>query len=234
MQTHWFYTVWPFIGIGGAIVMIAILLMTDTFRGSTTVSRWRDPVWLAWLAVPLLLDTSVRGIQPADDRPRLLNPGNDLREDWLSAVSGLPDSAGLLPGGEHRSHVVWGAASGVPLQAQRPHRPQLLGTALRQRTCAHRGGVAAGAYNTGLWSAAFLFVPLSIWVIYVCAIRGPYSGKVVGVAYAAGAVTHVLLFMGYGLYKAGVIRQCGPAGLCRRDRFHADHLGGHCEPVLQA
>jgi len=33
--------------------MAAILLMTDTFRGSTTVSRWRDPMWLAWLAVPL-------------------------------------------------------------------------------------------------------------------------------------------------------------------------------------
>jgi hypothetical protein len=33
--------------------MVAILLMTDTFRGNTTVSRWRDPVWLAWLAVPL-------------------------------------------------------------------------------------------------------------------------------------------------------------------------------------
>jgi hypothetical protein len=28
------------------------------------------------------------------------------------------------------------------------------------------GGVAQGAYNTGLWSAAILFVPLSIWVIY--------------------------------------------------------------------
>ena len=48
MQTHWFYTVWPFIGVGGAIVMVAILLLTDTFRGNTTVSRWRDPVWLAW------------------------------------------------------------------------------------------------------------------------------------------------------------------------------------------
>ena len=33
--------------------MVAILLITDTFRGNTTVSRWRDPAWLAWLAVPL-------------------------------------------------------------------------------------------------------------------------------------------------------------------------------------
>ena len=48
MQSHWFYTVWPFIGVGGAIVMVAILLMTDTFRGNASVSRWRDPVWLAW------------------------------------------------------------------------------------------------------------------------------------------------------------------------------------------
>ena len=70
-------------------------------------------------------------------------------------------------------------------------------------------GVVQGGYNTGLWSAAFLFIPLSVWVIYACAIRGPSSGKVVSVAYAAGAVTHVLLFMGYGLYKNGVIGNTG-------------------------
>ena len=32
--------------------MVAIMLMTDTFRG-TAVSRWRDPVWLGWLTAPL-------------------------------------------------------------------------------------------------------------------------------------------------------------------------------------
>ena len=72
------------------------------------------------------------------------------------------------------------------------------------------GGVAQGAYNTGLWSSVILFVPLSLWVIYACAIRGPYSGKVVGVAFGAGALTHVLLFIGYGFFKNGVI---GSAGL---------------------
>ena len=69
MQTHWFYTVWPFIGIGGAIVMVAILLVTDTFRmgghathdereartlfDADTFRHWgaRDPVGMyeAWL-----------------------------------------------------------------------------------------------------------------------------------------------------------------------------------------
>jgi hypothetical protein len=31
MQQHWFHTVWPFVGGGAAIVMVAILLTTDTF-----------------------------------------------------------------------------------------------------------------------------------------------------------------------------------------------------------
>jgi hypothetical protein len=72
------------------------------------------------------------------------------------------------------------------------------------------GGIAEGTYNTGLLTAAFLFIPLSLWVIYACAIRGPYSGKVVGAAIVSGAVTHAVLFAGYGMFKAGVI---GDAGL---------------------
>ena len=41
MQQHWFYDVWAFIGAGGAIVMVAIMMTTDTFRSNLTVSRWR-------------------------------------------------------------------------------------------------------------------------------------------------------------------------------------------------
>ena len=52
MQTHWFYSVWPLIGLGMTIVMLPILLLTNTFRGDTAVSRWRDPQWLMWLAAP--------------------------------------------------------------------------------------------------------------------------------------------------------------------------------------
>ena len=63
--------------------------------------------------------------------------------------------------------------------------------------------------STGSISSRNTSSPLSIWVIYACVIRGPYSGKVVGVAFAAGVVTHVLLFMGYGLYKAGAMGNAG-------------------------
>ena len=65
-----------------------------------------------------------------------------------------------------------------------------------------------------------------------CAIRGRYSGQVMGVAFAAVAITHVLLFIGYGLFKNGVICNAGLLVYCCRDRFHADRLGGSWEPVL--
>ena len=50
---------------------------------------------------------------------------------------------------------------------------------------------------------------MSIWVLYATTIRGPYSGTVVGVSFGAGAITHVLLFVGYALYKAGVFGNTG-------------------------
>src|SRR4249920_3612521 len=41
------------------------------------------------------------------------------------------------------------------------------------------GGVAEGVYNTGLVTAAFLFIPLSLWVTCACAIRDRIAAKVV-------------------------------------------------------
>jgi hypothetical protein len=36
-------------------VLIAVMLGARALRGSATGSRWRDPVWLGWLAVPMLM-----------------------------------------------------------------------------------------------------------------------------------------------------------------------------------
>jgi hypothetical protein len=103
---------------------------------------------------------------------------------------------------------------GAPLAAYICRRDVLIGLSswglmMANGVVHSAGGIAEGAYNTGLLTAAFLFIPLSLWVIYACAIRGPYRGKVVGAAFAAGAVTHAVLFLGYGLFKAGVIGNAG-------------------------
>ena len=46
-------------------------------------------------------------------------------------------------------------------------------------------------------------------MIYACGIRGPLSGKVVGLAFGAGILAHIFLGVGYGLQKIGVINGTG-------------------------
>ena len=209
MQTHWFHTVWPFVGGGAAIVMVAILLLTDTFRANTKVSRWRDPVWLAWLAVPLywvhqLEEYSLPAIGLDYSLPDMVcgKFGFPPYPDCPIPLSFYPlVNIGLM----------W---FGAPLAACICRRNVLIGLSYWGLIMANgfvhsAGGVAEGAYNTGLVTAAVLFIPLSLWVIYACAIRGPYSGKVVGVSFGAGALTHAFLFIGYGFFKAGMIGNAG-------------------------
>jgi hypothetical protein len=53
---EWFERYWSSVGLGAAVVLLVILWCTNTFRSQTTLSRWRDPVWIAWLmAVAYLL-----------------------------------------------------------------------------------------------------------------------------------------------------------------------------------
>jgi len=195
--------------VGGAIVMVAILLLTDTFRSDTTVSRWRDPMWLAWLAVPFYWIH-----QFEEYSLPVIGFDYSIQEMICEKIGFRPYPDCPIPLAFYpvvNIALMW---FGAPLAAYVFRRNVLIGLSFWGLLFANglvhsAGGIAAGAYNTGLWSAAFVFVPFSLWVIYVCAIRGPYSGKVVAVAYVAGALTHVLLFGGYGLFKAGVISSGG-------------------------
>ncbi|PWT78264.1 MAG: HXXEE domain-containing protein, partial [Bacteroidetes bacterium] len=51
----WFDIAWPWIGLGAAIVMLFLLFATNTFRYHFQVSKFRDPVWLSWMAIPIYL-----------------------------------------------------------------------------------------------------------------------------------------------------------------------------------
>ena len=115
MQQHWFYDVWAFIGAGGAIVMVAIMMTTDTFRSNLTVSRWRDAVWLAWLAAPLYWVHQLEEYSlPVMGLP-VLTPRHGVRAIRFCAVSRMPYPHDVLPGGEHLTHVVWSATRSVHL-----------------------------------------------------------------------------------------------------------------------
>jgi hypothetical protein len=118
MQISWFDIGWPFVGLGGTIVMIAMMMLTDTFRGNTAVSRWRDPVWLGWLAAPIYwvhqfeeLNLQVLGFDYSFQEMVCKNFGYPPYPDCPIPF--------LLPGGEHRPDVGGSAAGGLSRQSAR-------------------------------------------------------------------------------------------------------------------
>lgn len=46
---EWFERYWSSVGLGAALVLLIFLFCTNMFRNAGSPSRWRDPVWLAWL-----------------------------------------------------------------------------------------------------------------------------------------------------------------------------------------
>ena len=191
MQTHWFYTVWPFIGVGGAIVMFAILLLTDTFRGNTTVSRWRDTVWLGWLAVPLYWVHQF-------EEYSLQTLGFDYSiQDMIAKKLGYPPYPDCpIPLSFYpvvNIALMW---FGAPLAAYLGRRNVLLGLSFWGLLLPTDWCTARGASWRALTTPAYGAPPSCLFrcpsgSFTPAAIRGPYSGKVVGVAFAAGALTHV-------------------------------------------
>lgn len=190
--------------------MVAMLLMTDTFRSNNAISRWRDAVWLGWLAVPLYWVH-----QPEEYSLPVLGFDYSIQEMVCKAQGYSPYPDCPIPLSFYpvvNIALMW---AGAPLAAYLGRRNIAIGLSFWGMVFANGllhtlAGVALSAYNTGLWSGAILFVPLSVWVVYACVIRGPYTGKVMGVAFAAGILTHILLGGGYALLRFGVV---GAAGL---------------------
>jgi len=208
MQPNWFDTAWPSIGLGGMIVMVAIMLVTDTFRGNTAVSRWRDPVWLGWLAAPLYWLH-----QFEEYSLRLLGFDYSIQEMVCKNMGFPPYPDCPVPLSFFPLVNIAGMWVGAPLAAYLGRRNVAIGLSFWGLILFNGVGhvaatVASRDYNPGLLSGLF-FVPLSLWVIYACGIRGPQSGKIVGVAFAAGILAHIFLGVGYVLLKIGAIGATG-------------------------
>ncbi|MBT8339105.1 MAG: hypothetical protein HKP58_15880 [Desulfatitalea sp.] len=59
MNMNRFDIAWPWIGGAAALVLLVLLFGTDLLRSEKRTSRWRDRVWLAWMAAfPFLIPMS--------------------------------------------------------------------------------------------------------------------------------------------------------------------------------
>jgi Protein of unknown function with HXXEE motif len=193
---------WPWMGLGAAVVILVLMFATNEMRSRAAVSRWWDPVWLSWLAVPMYLlhvfeeyshDVFGRvyfiagqvciaqGYPPYPDCPipTLHWPLVNIALVWVAA----PLAAYL----SRRNIVIGLTFYGFILFNGMLH----VVTALVQGSDAYPGVV------TGV----LLFIPISLWVIYVCLKSGVMNAKALAVSYAGGIAGHIVLALTYLVFN---------------------------------
>lgn len=193
-----FWYTWPWMGLGAAIVMVILLFCTNLLR-SNSGARWLDPVWLAWLAMPVYL------VHQFEEYTCNLVDGEYLIIEQVFANAGSIIDLGQLPMAffpEVNILLVWVA---VPISAYLCRRNPVIGLApygfILVNGLMHSLGTLSGmmpiALNPGFWTGTFVFLPLVVLVIYATFKKKFMTGGALAVALVAGAISHVFFASGY-------------------------------------
>lgn len=152
-----FMTVWPWIGLGAAIVIGILLFTTNWLRSTTTGSKWKDPTWFAWLAAAayMLHNVEEYGID--------LTGTSEAFPDMMINGMGVepPESFFLVV----NIGLVWIAG---PLAALLTRRMAVLVLAMPTVELVNSflhipGAIALRSIGAGFVTAVLLFVPIAIW-----------------------------------------------------------------------
>lgn len=193
-----FWLGWPWMGLGGAVVMIILLFCTDLLQSKPDVSRWHDPLWLAWLAVPMYLlhQFEEYALHVVDGQYSIVSmffspdgPAARLGEMNLP-LAHFPVMNCVfvwiaIPLG------VWLFGKKHPAVALAPYG-FIIANGLTH-IIPSLAGIMPVAQNGGFWTGVLLFIPIAGWVIYVCAKDGQLSTGAIVVSMLSGILAHVIL-----------------------------------------
>ena len=205
MTWSWFDIAWPWIGSVAAAILLILLFGTDKLRSNMRLRRWRDPVWLSWVPVPVYMLHNVEeyGIDLLGRRhyfPDTLCTTLGLAPYPACPVPPLFFLAVNIP-------LIWIAA---PVAALLSRRHPLVGFTfyglLITNGLTHIVPLILGrGYNSGFLTAIILFVPLFFWAAH--AGFGPcrISYKGIAVLIAAGVMVHAVLMASLLSFIHGVI-----------------------------
>jgi hypothetical protein len=189
-------------GLGAALVMLVLLFATNLMRSNSTDSRWWDPVWLAWLTVPMYL----------------LHVFEEYSHDILGRVYFIADNVCQAQGYSvypdcpiPTAHyplvniaLVWVAA---PLAAWLSKRNLVIGLTfygliLFNGILHVATGLTMGsdAYP-GMVTGSLLFIPITLWMIYACLKSHVMTAKAIAISLAGGIVGHIVLGLSYLVFK---------------------------------
>jgi hypothetical protein len=201
---------WPWLCLGGGLVLFAVMFGTNALRGNGIGSRWWDPVWLAWLAVPMLMvhmfeEYGFDVLGRTYDLPAMLckNLGYAPYPDCPVPLAHYP----LVNLG-----IAWVTA---PLAALLARRNLVIGLSwygllIFNGTLHVVATIATGAAGAGgVLTGGLLFIPSFLWMIYVVLKSRAMSGKALAVSVSGGIIAHLLLAAVYGGQKTGVYGATG-------------------------
>ena len=199
------FLTFPWIGGIGAIVLLALLFGTRLLQSEPSASRWRDRVWLSWLAVVVYLIHNVEeyGIDLAGHRHGF--------PDGICSMFNFPAFPDCpIPPLFFLSvniPLIW---IGAPIAALLSRRHPFIGFAFYSvifvNALVHLAPFLAGTgYNSGLVTAIVLFLPMSAWTAYALFGAGRWSYKVLALFVALGIVFHVILMVPIQLFVRDMI-----------------------------
>lgn len=205
MTWSWFDIAWPWIGSVAAALLLVLLFATQILRSRPSVSRWRDPVWLSWLAASVYMIHNIE----------------EYGIDLLGRTHAFPDALCLTLGlSRYPGCVVppafflavniclfWVAAPIAALLSRKHHLVGLVVYGLLiTNGMTHVVPMLLGkGYNPGAFTALVLFIPLFIWVARACFGPGRISYKGLAAIVAAGAIVHIILMASVLSFIHGVI-----------------------------
>lgn len=187
MQHSLFFTIWPWIGLGAAIVLLIIAFATNIFRVDLTRSRWHDPAWLAWLgAIAYMLhnveEYGIDMLGRTMSFPTLMTQvlGVNISEaTYLACNLVLVWMVGPIVACVARTLPA--IAPGMALFAL-INGLSHIGQAINLR-----------AYNPGLLTSIVIFLPLAAWTVYACYIKGSQRWSTFGWLTLGAVIYHIIL-----------------------------------------
>ncbi|WP_052367800.1 HXXEE domain-containing protein [Haloferax sp. ATB1] len=205
MPFTWFDLHWPWIGLGLSVILLVLLFATDLFRSEPNTSRWRDPVWLAWLA-------------PAS---YMIHQFEEYGIDALGRTFAFPDllcaSFGMAPYPECsvptatfvaiNISIIWGAGLVCGLLSWKHPLVGLSVYAIHgTNSLSHLElAVVTETYNPGSVTSAVILLPLFSWVAYAMSDREDVGKSGIATLFGAGILYTVVLLGSLRLFANGVI-----------------------------
>ena len=194
-----FMHIWPWMGLGSAVVLLIMLFATDVLRSDASVSRWKDPTWIAWLAAVAYMIHNVEEY------------GLDATGTVLAFPNMMEGLMGSMPAWTFflcvNLSLVWVMG---PLAAHFSRKYPALCFAMigveAINCCTHLpGAIALGSISGGFVTAFCLFLPLTTWAFVGLCGKGKSFGYGALMSFIGiGLIYHIGLFANMPFFVNGI------------------------------